>query len=42
LMLETMEFGETHRPGWAIANLATSVAVGMLAIWGGTALGRTI
>jgi CrcB protein len=40
--LETFEFGETKAIGLAIANIALSVVAGLLAVWGGLALGRSL
>jgi CrcB protein len=40
--LETFEFGETHAWGWAALNVGASVVAGLLAVWAGIAVGRSI
>jgi fluoride exporter len=40
--LETFGFGETNAPGHALLNVGASVIAGVLAVWAGTALGRSL
>jgi len=40
--LETFEFAETGSGQLAIVNVVASVAVGVIAVWAGTLLGRNI
>ncbi|MBA2312863.1 MAG: fluoride efflux transporter CrcB [Actinobacteria bacterium] len=42
LALETFEFAEVGSIGWATLNVVGSVVAGMLAVWLGTELGRTL
>lgn len=40
--LETFEFAETRAWGWAAVNVIASLAVGLVAVWLGSAAGRQI
>lgn len=40
--LETFEFGETRALGLGFLNVAVSVVAGLVAVWLGAALGRSI
>jgi CrcB protein len=40
--LETFEFGETHDAGLAVLNVVASVIAGLVAVWLGSALGRSV
>jgi CrcB protein len=40
--LETYEFGETHALGFAILNVGLSLGAGLVAVWIGTILGRSL
>lgn len=40
--LETYEFGETKALGLAILNVTVSVVAGLIAVWLGTILGRSL
>lgn len=38
--LETVRFLQTGRPGWAVANIAANMLLGLAAVYGGIGLGR--
>ena len=40
--LETFDLAETHSTGVGILNVTASVAAGLLAVWLGSALGRSL
>ncbi|MBA2725760.1 MAG: fluoride efflux transporter CrcB [Actinobacteria bacterium] len=42
LMLETFELGETRAAMFATLNLVGSIALGLLAVWVGLTIGRSI